>query len=90
MIKENVFTIFNNLGNRGLIRFFKCFLNTEVCNVQDLYSLSGTHQSHETNSRNVNNRRDRCLADDRIHTEFQHFLVESYFGILAQIKCIIQ
>ena len=65
---------------------WKCYMNTELCNVQDLYSACATSQSHVANSWNVNNRWDRCLANDRIHTEFWHFLLQSYFGILAQIK----
>ena len=68
------------------IYYGKCYLNTELCNVQDLYSACATSQCHVTYSWNVNNRWDRCLANDRIHTELQHFLHQSYFGMLTQIK----
>ena len=65
---------------------WKCFFNTELRNVYDLYSVCAMRQSHVANSRNVNNRWDRCLANDRMHTVFWHFLLQSYFGMLARIK----
>ena len=63
---------------------WKYFFNTELCNVL------AQRVSHVANSRNVNNRWDRCLANDWIHTEFLFFYSRAILECWHDIKCIIQ
>ena len=47
------------------------------------YSACATRHRHVTNCRNVNKSWDSLPPSDKVHTEFRHFLILSYFGILA-------
>ena len=75
-------------GHIILMRCTSQAINRLPADVPHLYSACAKCHSHVNNSRNVKHRWNNCYDNDRVHTEFRHFLPRNNFGMLARIIII--